>query len=362
MIHLECDYTEGAHQEILEELLRSNMEQTTGYGCDEYCQAARDLIKKECQAPDADVHFLVGGTQTNATVILSALRSYQGVLSADTGHINVHETGAVEWDGHKVLALPSVDGKITADQVKKAYEDHKLYGLDHMVMPKMVYISQPTELGTMYTLAELEAISKVCKESGFYFFIDGARLGYGLAAEGNDVFLPDLARLSDVFYLGGTKLGALFGEAVVITREELKPDFRYLIKQKGAMLAKGRLLGLQFKTLLEERDIPEKNLYMKGSVHAIKLADKLRSAMKECQVPFLVENNTNQLFIILPDKALEELDKKYVTSYQERVDESHSAVRVCTSWATKEAYIDSFIEDLSKALQQKLGTANKCRL
>lgn len=357
MIYFNCDYNEGAHPEILQRMVKTNMEQTIGYGCDEYCDEARALIRKECKAPDAEVQFLVGGTQANATIILTALRSYQGVLCAETGHINVHETGAVEADGHKVLGLPSFDGKITAKQVEDAYQAHMNDGsFEHMVQPKMVYISQPTELGTMYTLSELKALSDVCRKNGLYLFVDGARLGYGLVAEGNDVFLPDLARLTDVFYIGGTKLGALFGEAVVITHPELKKDFRYFIKQKGAMLAKGRLLGLQFATLfdasyldvasLKEMEEGATNLYMKGGLHAIKQAKQIREALDLKRIPYLVPNNTNQIFPIFEDEALAKLSEKYITSYQERVDEMHSAVRICTSWATKQEDVEALCKDI----------------
>ena len=275
------------------------------------------------------------------TVIAAALRPHQGVLAADTGHIQVHETGAVEAQGHKVLALPHAEGRITADQVKKACLAHKEdASFEHMVQPAMVYISQPTELGTLYTKKELEELYRVCREEELYLFVDGARLGYGLAAEGNDVFLPDLARLSDVFYIGGTKVGALFGEAVVIQHPGLKKDFRYLIKQKGGMLAKGRLLGVQFETLFTDE------LYRKVSDHAIGLANELREAFRKKGYAFLVENTTNQLFPIIADEKLAELGKKYGYSYQQRVDENHSAVRFCTSWATKAENVKQLIQDL----------------
>ena len=239
MILFNSDYTEGAHPRILERLMETNLEQTTGYGEDAYCEAAREAIRKVCDAPEADVHFLVGGTQANFTVISSALKPYQGVLCADTGHINVHETGAVEACGHKVLALPGKDGKITAEQIRNAHDLHwSDESHEHIAQPKMVYISHPTELGTLYTKGELEEIGRVCRECGLYLFLDGARLGYGLMAPGTDVTIADIAKICDVFYIGGTKVGALFGEAVVIMNPQLKPDFRYCIKQKGGMLAK----------------------------------------------------------------------------------------------------------------------------
>lgn len=344
MIHFECDYTEGAHPLIMSRLMDTNMEQTCGYGQDEHCERAAELIKKACGAPEAAVHFLVGGTQTNMTVISAALRPYQGVISADTGHIHVHETGAVESFGHKVLALPAQDGKITAAQIEKVCEAHRQDdSFEHTVQPGMVYISNPTELGTLYTKAELEQISDSCRKYGLYLFLDGARLGYGLAAPENDLTMEDLAKLCDVFYIGGTKVGALFGEAVVIINEALKKDFRYMIKQKGGMLAKGRLLGVQFEVLFEN------GLYFEISEHAIRMAEKLRQALKECGYPFLVESGTNQIFPIMPDEKLHQLEGKFSYCYQERVDETHSAVRFCTSWDTKEENVDALIKELKNS-------------
>ena len=338
MILFQSDYTEGACSEILNRFIETNMEQTPGYGEDEYCMRAAELIKKECNAPQAKVHFLVGGTQTNMTVIGAALRPYQGVLSAQTGHIHVHETGAVESLGYKVLALPALDGKIKAEQIDEACTLHKNdASFEHMVQPKMVYISQPTELGTLYTKQELEEIRSVCNKHELYLFVDGARLGYGLAAKRNDVTMEVLAQLTDVFYIGGTKVGALFGEAVVIMHPALQKDFRYMIKQKGGMLAKGRLLGVQFETLFED------GLYTKVSEHAIRLADKLRDAFVEKGYSFLVENTTNQIFPIMEDAKLEELKNEFGFCYQQRVDEHRSAVRFCTSWATKEENVDALI-------------------
>ena len=341
MILFQSDYTEGCCPEIMNRLLETNMEQTPGYSEDEHCIRAAKLIREACNAPDSKVHFLVGGTQTNMTVIGSALRPYQGVLSAETGHIHVHETGAVESLGYKVLALPAEDGKVKACQINEACILHKNDdSFEHMVQPKMVYISQPTELGTLYTKQELEEIRSVCDKHELYLFVDGARLGYGLAAKGNDVDLETLARLTDVFYIGGTKVGALFGEAVVISHPALQKDFRYMIKQKGGMLAKGRLLGLQFETLFED------GLYMKVSKHAIGLADKLREAFIQKGYPFLVENTTNQIFPIMEDAKLEELKENFGFCYQQRVDATHSAVRFCTSWATREENVDVLIAAL----------------
>ena len=341
MIYFNNDYVEGCHPKILEALTRTNLEQTPGYGEDNYCAAAAEKIRALCGQPEAAVHFLVGGTQTNLTVIDAALRPHQGALCAQSGHIHVHETGAVEATGHKVLALPSEDGKITADQVRQTVTAHRNDGsFEHMVQPKLVYISNPTELGTLYTRNELEALSEACRELGLYLFLDGARLGYGLVSSGNDLTLADIARLCDVFYIGGTKVGALFGEAVVITNPALKEDFRYLIKQHGGMLAKGRLLGIQFDVLMTD------NLYFDIAAHGVALADKLRKVLNDLHVPFLVPGTTNQLFPILPDGVLEKIAEKYVFCEQERIDSTHRAVRFCTSWATKEENVDALCADL----------------
>ena len=341
MIYFNNDYAEGCHPKILEALMQTNLVQTPGYGEDAYCAQAADRIRALCGRENVAVHFLVGGTQTNLTVIDAALRPHQGALCAVSGHIHVHETGAVEATGHKVLALPSVDGKITGSQVRVAVTAHRNDGShEHMVQPKLVYISNPTELGTLYTRRELTELSDTCRELGLYLFLDGARLGYGFAAKGNDIALPDLAQLCDVFYIGGTKVGALFGEAVVITNPALKEDFRYLIKQHGGMLAKGRLLGVQFDALMTD------NLYFEIAAHGVAMADKLRETLKDLNIPFLVPGTTNQLFPILPDVVLEQLAKNYVFCEQERVDETHRAVRFCTSWATKEADVDALCRDL----------------
>ena len=341
MILFNSDYTEGAHPRILERLMETNLEQTTGYGEDAYCEAAREAIRKVCDAPEADVHFLVGGTQANFTVISSALKPYQGVLCADTGHINVHETGAVEACGHKVLALPGKDGKITAEQIRNAHDLHwSDESHEHIAQPKMVYISHPTELGTLYTKGELEEIGSVCRECGLYLFLDGARLGYGLMAPGTDVTIADIAKICDVFYIGGTKVGALFGEAVVIMNPQLKPDFRYCIKQKGGMLAKGRLLGIQFLELFRD------GLYFEIAKHAVDMAMILKKGVKEKGYSFFMDSVTNQQFIMIEDEKLEKIREKYGVTYQQRYDETHSVIRLCTSWATTEENVRSLLADL----------------
>ncbi len=329
MIRLNCDYSEGAHPKILEKLMETNFEQTNGYGMDPYCEKAINIIKEKCESEDIDVHFFVGGTQTNLTVISAALRPHQGVISADTGHVNVHESGAIEATGHKVLAIKSVNGKLTAEQIQKVYDDHyndETY--EHMAQPKLVYISNPTEIGTIYSKQELTEISRTCRKNNLILYMDGARLGYGLCAENNDLDLPTITKLCDVFYIGGTKIGALFGEALVISKETLKEDFRYILKQKGGMLAKGRLLGLQFIVLLEE------NLYFEMSAHANNMAMLIKKACIEKGYPFLTDSTTNQQFPILPNKVLEKLKQKFEYSFWQEIDADHSAVRFCTSWAT----------------------------
>ncbi len=343
MTRFECDYTEGAHPLILEALACTNAEQTPGYGTDEYCEAARSKIKAACAAPAADVHFLVGGTQTNLTVISAALRPYQGVVSAVSGHINGHETGAVEACGYKVLPLPSADGTITAEQVAALCEAHRNdASREHSVQPAMVYVSFPTENGTLYSKAALERLSAVCRENDLLLFADGARLGYGLASPVNDVTLADLARLCDVFYIGGTKVGALFGEAVVITNSALKKDFRYLIKQKGGMLAKGRLLGIQFDVLFTEK------LYFSIAERAVSLALRVRRAFAEKGVPFLYDSYTNQQFPILTAAQIKALGKDYAFSIWKPLENGGTAVRFCTSWATTEDAVNRLIADIAK--------------
>lgn len=343
MIRFNCDYLEGAHPKILEKMLETNFVQTPGYGEDEYCERAREIIKKKCGTPDAYVQFLVGGTQTNLTVIASILRPYQGVLSAETGHINVHETGAIESTGHKVLALPSENGKITAAQVQEYYDAHWAdESHEHIVQPGMVYISHPTENGTLYTKDELKALYETCQKLGMPVFLDGARLGYGLMSEGSDVTLKDVAAYTDVFYIGGTKVGALFGEAVVITNPALTKDFRYMIKQRGGMLAKGRLLGIQFMTLLED------GLYEEIAGKAVKQAMRLKEAFLEKGYPLLYDSYTNQQYPIMPNSQLEQLREKYSFEMWAKLDEEYSAVRFCTSWATRDEDIEALITDLGE--------------
>lgn len=343
MIYFNNDYCEGAHPKVLEKLIATNLEQTVGYGEDPYCFKAAQLIKEKCQRNDVDVHFLVGGTQTNFTFISAVLRPHQGVISVDTGHINVHESGAIEAIGHKVLALPSPDGKITAAQIQKICDDHyNDDSFEHMVQPKLVYISNPTEIGTIYSKAELTALHETCRDHGLILYMDGARLGYGLCAQDNDLDLPTIARLCDAFYIGGTKIGVLFGEALVICNERLKPDFRYIIKQKGGMLAKGRLLGVQFMALFAD------DLYFEMARHADQMAMLIKDACIKKGYGFFIESTTNQQFPIIPNEVLEKLREKFVYSFWQKIDDNHSAVRFCTSWATLPENVQQLIAAIEK--------------
>ena len=336
MLWFMSDYMEGACPEIMEALAATNMEHTPGYGTDAYCAEAAEKIKEAISCPDAEVHFLVGGTQTNATVIDALLKSYQGVIAAETGHINVHESGAIEFGGHKILALPHTDGKISAADIEArllAYKNDP--SRDHTVMPGMAYISQPTEYGTLYSLEELREISRICRVYGIYLYVDGARLAYALACPENDVTLKDLAELADAFYIGGTKCGALFGEAVVFSKPGLVPHFITIIKQHGAMLAKGRLLGVQFGTLFTD------GLYEKLGGNGIRTADKLRKVFADKGYSFLLDSPTNQVFVVMEDAQIEKLSQNVNFEFWERVDATHSAVRFVTGWATTDADIDA---------------------
>lgn len=339
MLYFESDYIEGAHPKILENLVNSNFEKHSGYGNDAYCERAKEKIKIACGAPNAEVRFLVGGTQTNQLVIASMLKSYEGVISAATGHINAHESGAIEYSGHKVLALPHYEGKISAKDLKEyleifyADDSH-----DHMVFPGMVYISHPTEYGTLYTKSELLDISKVCKEYNLPLFLDGARLGYGLMSLSTDLCLEDIAKLTDVFYIGGTKVGALCGEALVFTKGAIPKQFVTTTKQHGALLAKGRLLGVQFDTLFTDE------LYFEISRHAILLAEKLKKIFADKGYKFYINSPTNQQFIIMDNKKLDEIKDKVKYSFWEKYDDTHTVVRFATSWATREEDIDRLSE------------------
>lgn len=330
MISFESDYIVGAHPKILQSLTESNFEILSGYGNDVYCKNACKKIKAACECEDADVYFLTGGTQTNAVVISSMLRDYEGVVAATTGHVSSHEAGAIEYTGHKVLTLPHHDGKIDAKELEEYlngfYQDQNH---EHMVFPGMLYISHPTEYGTLYSKAELEQISQVCKNYDIPLFLDGARLGYGLMSNQTDVTLADIARICDVFYIGGTKVGALCGEAVVFTKNNTPKHFMTIIKQHGALLAKGRLLGIQFDALFTD------NLYFDISKHAIEMAERLKEVLKEKKCTFYLESPTNQQFIILENSKMKQLENKVAFSFWEKADENHTVIRLATSWSTK---------------------------
>ncbi len=343
MIRFNCDYSEGAHPAVLEKLAQTNLEQTPGYGQDIYCLRAADLIKSLCKTPQAEVHFLTGGTQTNLTVIAACLRPYQGVLSAVSGHINVHETGAIEATGHRIIPLNETNGKLLAEQITRCCKEHwQDDNPEFAPQPKLVYLSFPTEYGTLYSKEELYAIRRACDENNLYLFIDGARLGYGLEAPGNDLTLADIAACCDVFYIGGTKIGALLGEAVVIVNPKLQKDFRYFTKQKGGMLAKGRLLGLQFLALFED------GLYFRISKHANEMAQIIRRACEEAGYPFLYDSPTNQQFPILPQRTIKKLEEDYSFAHTKRLDHGLMAIRICTSWATREEDALQLANDIRK--------------
>ena len=331
MLNFESDYIQGAHEEILRRLVETNMEPLTGYGNDKYCDAAKEKIKAACGRSDAEVFLLVGGTQTNQLVIDRMLEPYEGVISATTGHVSAHEAGAIEYTGHEVLTVPHKDGKISAESIrhfaKLFYTDE---ARDHLVFPGLVYISHPTEYGTLYTKSELLAIREACDEYGMGLYLDGARLGYGLMSTGTDVTLKDIAQICDAFYIGGTKVGALCGEAVVFTHGNAPKHFFTSMKQHGALLAKGRLLGVQFDTLFTD------DLYFKISRHAIEMADRIRAVLVEKGYKFLIETTTNQMFIILENEQLKKLRESVSVCFWEIVDDTHTAVRIATSWATSE--------------------------
>ena len=346
MISFENDYIQGAHPEVLKRLAETNYEPLSGYGTDPYCESAREKIRRECGCPDAEIHFLVGGTQTNAVVIDAMLKGYEGVVAADTGHVAVHEAGAVEYTGHKVLTIPHHTGKIDPGELKAYLEGfYQDANHEHMVFPGMVYLSHPTELGTLYSRKELEEISGICREYEIPLFLDGARLGYGLTAHGNDLDLPAIAALCDAFYIGGTKQGALLGEALVITSNALKPDFRYMIKQRGGMLAKGWLIGVQFAELMKD------NVYLELADHANKLAQKMQCRLEELGISFFIKTSTNQIFPVLPNEMLKKLGEYIDYQIWESYDETHTVVRFVTSWATDEKEVEETIKLFEKLIK-----------
>ncbi len=336
MLSFESDYTVGVHEKILSRMQEMNLVQQKGYGGDAICESAKEKIRRACKCEQAQIQFLVGGTQANSIVIASCLERYEGVVAAQTGHVSVHEAGAVEYTGHKVLELPGHDGKLEAgelsDYLKTFWEDGNH---EHMVFPGMVYISHPTEYGTLYSLKELQEISAVCREYGIPLYLDGARLGYGLMSRDTDVSLPDIARCCDVFYIGGTKVGALFGEAVVFTKKNMPKYFMTMVKQQGGLLAKGWLLGLQFDTLFTD------NLYGRISKHAIDMAELLKKEFQKKGYEFFIESPTNQQFIIMENEAMERLKSKVAFGFWEKYDENRTVVRFATSWATKKEDVEA---------------------
>lgn len=330
MLYFENDYSEGAHEKVLQRLTETNMEQLPGYGTDQYTESAKEKIRAACGCPDADVFFLVGGTQTNQTVISSILDTHEGVIAAETGHVGTHEAGAIEWTGHKVLTLPQKEGKICADDLEEYL--NRFFGdanHEHMVFPGLVYISHPTEYGTLYNKGELAELSAVCSQYRIPLYMDGARLGYALAASDTDVTLRDVAEYCDVFYIGGTKVGALCGEAVVFPRADTPRHFVTKIKQRGALLAKGRLTGIQFDTLFSD------GLYFEIGKNAIATADELKRIFRKKGYEFYIDSPTNQIFVVLSDEQMEKLQENVVFSFWEKKDETHTVVRFATSWATK---------------------------
>ncbi len=339
MIRFNNDYSRGAHESVLEYLKNTNNDAFSGYGLDPWCEKAAEKIKGYIKKDNADIHFLVGGTQTNFIALAAILRPFQSVISADTGHIHVHETGAVENSGHKVQTLPAKDGKITAKQIEQEvmlYVESPIK--EHITQPKAVYISFPTEYGTVYSKTELEEIYAVCKKYKMYLFIDGARLGYGLAASGLDI--SDIANNCDMFYIGGTKCGALFGEALIILNDALKTDFRSYIKQNGAMLAKGWLLGIQFYALLEN------GLYFEITKKAVMQAQRIKEAFNKKGIPSFIDSPTNQQFVILENSRMDILAEKYVFEFDRKIDENHTSVRFCTAWYTPDEDVNELVKDI----------------
>jgi len=336
------DYSEGCHPQILESLLRNNLDQQAGYGEDDYSKKAKDLIKAKIENQEAEIYFVSGGTQANLIVISSILRPYQCVISAATGHILNNETGAIEATGHKILSIEKEDGKLSPSDIIPVLESHQ--NIPHQVMPKLVYISNSTELGTIYTKKELEDLSKFCKEKNLFLFMDGARLGHALTSEISDLELKDIAQLTDVFYLGGTKNGALLGEAIIINNKDLQQDFGFNIKQKGALLAKGRLLGIQFLELMQN------DLYFDLAKNANQQAMKIKNALSERGVQFLSETSTNQIFPILNNNVIEVLSEKFEFYIWKKIDENFSAIRLITSWNTQNKAVEEFIETFNSEL------------
>lgn len=345
MLTFESDYTEGAHPKVFQRLMEVNMEQVPGYGHDKFSEGAREKIRKAIGVDDAQIYFLTGGTQTNQIVIDSTLKQFEGVVAAQTGHVNCHEAGAIEYTGHKVLPLPQYNGKMKACDLKQFIEDFYNDGShEHMIFPGMVYVSHPTEYGTLYTKDELKEISQVCHENNLPLFLDGARLGYGLMSRQTDVTLEDIAQLTDVFYIGGTKVGALCGEAVVFTKNNAPAHFENLMKKHGGLLAKGRLNALQFDALFTD------GLYFEIARNAIDQAEYLKEQLTALGMKFFIESPTNQQFVILENSLMKKLEEKVGFSFWEKYDERHTVVRFATSWATTREQVDQLVSCLKQLM------------
>lgn len=341
MIHFRNDYSAGAHPAVLDALAKTNLELTAGYGCDPYCEAAANTIRTLCASPYADVHFLVGGTQVNKTVIAAALRPYEAVIAAHTGHICVHETGAVENNGHKVIHCSSPDGKVTPEMIRAIMNT---YSSEHMVVPRLVYISNTTEVGTVYTRDELSALHIACDEFGLLLYCDGARLGSALTIQGADTTFADYAAYCDAFTIGGTKNGLLFGEALVITDYALTNGFRHCMKQQGAILAKGRLLGVQFEAILKN------GLYLELAAHANRLAERLTQGLTAMNIPLLAHSPSNQVFPIFPNSVVEQLKKDFTFEIQECVDDEHTCIRFVTAWCSTEEDVTALLDAIKASI------------
>ena len=339
MLYFVNDYSAGCHEKVMQRLVETNLEKQAVYGEDIYSLSAKEKIRKACDCENAEIVFISGGTQTNQLAIDSLLLPHEGVVCAESGHINVHESGAIEYTGHKVLTLPEHDGKIEASELRdfmqRFYADENY---EHCVFPGLVYITFPTEFGALYSRKELEALRKVCDEYKLSLYMDGARLGYGLACKENELTLADIARLTDAFYIGGNKVGALFGEALVFTKNNMPRHFITHVKRHGALMAKGRVLGVQFDALFTD------DLYMEIGRHAMRLADKLRAAFEEKGYQFFKKTPTNQIIIVVDDEKKAELEKKVAFSFWEKLDETHTAIRFVTDWATREEDVDALIE------------------
>ncbi|MGE8343912.1 Low specificity L-threonine aldolase [Flavobacterium sp. ACN2] len=341
MYSFKNDYSEGAHPDILKSLVENNFDQQNGYGDDEYSLKAKECLKEKMNNPDAAIYFVSGGTQANLLVISALLRTHEAVISAETGHIFANETGAIELTGHKVIAVPTQNGKLTAADIQNTFDSYQLR--PHVVKPKLVYISNSTEIGTFYNKAELLELAEVCRSLNLFLFMDGARLGHALTAEANDLTLSDVSNLTDVFYVGGTKNGALFGEAIVFKNSQVCSEFDYVLKQRGALLAKGRVLGIQFYELFKE------DLYFVLAEKANKYAAQIAEAIKEAGYEFLTESATNQIFPILPKTVISSLHEKFAFYVWKEIDESRSAVRLITSWATDQKSVNEIIEDIKNS-------------